>query len=125
MSKPILELIKTYAPNARTVRIEHKILTVPTVAQAYYESRGHTETEILTRLIFCILQLPLSLPFPSLDPIRSEENRAFSPAVVSDGLLTSRKPMTLQAFNQNMIDPALYSLSPRIRVRPTKSRAIV
>ena len=51
MSKPILELIKTYAPNAKTVRIEHKILTVPTVEQAYYESRGHTKTETLTRLI--------------------------------------------------------------------------
>jgi ATP-dependent RNA helicase DeaD len=51
MSKPILELIKTYAPNAKTVRIEHKILTVPTVEQAYCESRGHTKTETLTRLI--------------------------------------------------------------------------
>jgi ATP-dependent RNA helicase DeaD len=51
MSKPILELIRTYAPNAKTVRIEHKILTVPTVEQAYYESRGHSKTEILTRLI--------------------------------------------------------------------------
>ena len=51
MSKPILELIRTYAPNAKTVRIEHKVLTVPTVEQAYYESRGHSKTEILTRLI--------------------------------------------------------------------------
>jgi ATP-dependent RNA helicase DeaD len=51
MSKPILELIRTYAPDAKTVRIEHKILTVPTVEQAYYESRGHSKTEILTRLI--------------------------------------------------------------------------
>ena len=51
MSKPILELIRTYAENAKTVRIEHKILTVPTVEQAYYESRGHSKTEILTRLI--------------------------------------------------------------------------
>jgi ATP-dependent RNA helicase DeaD len=51
MSKPILELIRTYAANAKTVRIEHKILTVPTVEQAYYESRGHSKTEILTRLI--------------------------------------------------------------------------
>ena len=48
MSKPILELIKTYAPNAKTVRIEHKILTMPTVEQAYYESCGHTKTETLT-----------------------------------------------------------------------------
>ena len=51
MPKPILELIRTYAPDAKTVRIEHKILTVPTVEQAYYESRGHSKTEILTRLI--------------------------------------------------------------------------
>jgi ATP-dependent RNA helicase DeaD len=51
MSKPILELIKTYAPNAKTVRIEHKILTVPTVEQGYYESRRHSKTDILTRLI--------------------------------------------------------------------------
>jgi ATP-dependent RNA helicase DeaD len=51
MSKPILELIRTYAANAKTIRIEHKILTVPTVEQAYYESRGHSKTEILTRLI--------------------------------------------------------------------------
>jgi ATP-dependent RNA helicase DeaD len=51
MSKPILELIRTYAPEAKTVRIEHKILTVPTVEQGYYESRGHSKTEILTRLI--------------------------------------------------------------------------
>jgi ATP-dependent RNA helicase DeaD len=51
MSKPILELIRTYAADAKNVRIEHKILTVPTVEQAYYESRGHSKTEILTRLI--------------------------------------------------------------------------
>jgi ATP-dependent RNA helicase DeaD len=51
MSKPILELIRTYAPEAKTVRIEHKVLTVPTVEQGYYESRGHSKTEILTRLI--------------------------------------------------------------------------
>jgi len=51
MSKPIAELIRTYAPEAKTVRIEHKILTVPTVEQGFYESRGHSKTEILTRLI--------------------------------------------------------------------------
>ncbi len=51
MSKPILDLIRAYAPEAKTIRIEHKILTVPTVEQAFYESRGHSKTEILTRLI--------------------------------------------------------------------------
>jgi hypothetical protein len=33
---------------AKTVRIEHKILTMPTVEQAYYESRGHNKTKTLT-----------------------------------------------------------------------------
>ena len=51
MPKPIVELIKTYAPGAKTVRIEHKVVTAPTVEQGYYESRGHSKTEILTRLI--------------------------------------------------------------------------
>jgi ATP-dependent RNA helicase DeaD len=51
MSKPILELIRRYAPNAKSVRIEHKVLTVPTVEQGYYEIRGHSKTEILTRVI--------------------------------------------------------------------------
>src|ERR1700745_797760 len=36
MSTPILELIRAYAPEAKTIRIEHKILPVPTVQQAFY-----------------------------------------------------------------------------------------
>jgi ATP-dependent RNA helicase DeaD len=51
MSKPILELIRKQCPNPRTVKIEHKVLTVPTVEQAYYEIRGRSKTEALTRLI--------------------------------------------------------------------------
>jgi ATP-dependent RNA helicase DeaD len=51
MSKPILELIRKQSPDPRTVKIEHKILTVPTVEQAYYEIRGRSKTEALTRLI--------------------------------------------------------------------------
>jgi ATP-dependent RNA helicase DeaD len=51
MSKPILELIRKQSANLRTVKIEHKILTVPTVEQAYYEIRGRSKTEALTRLI--------------------------------------------------------------------------
>jgi ATP-dependent RNA helicase DeaD len=51
MSKPILELIRKQSPNPRTVKIEHKVLTVPTVEQAYYEIRGRSKTEALTRLI--------------------------------------------------------------------------
>jgi len=51
MSKPILELIRKQSSNPRTVKIEHKVLTVPTVEQAYYEIRGRSKTEALTRLI--------------------------------------------------------------------------
>jgi ATP-dependent RNA helicase DeaD len=51
MSKAVLELIRKYSSNPRTVKIEHKILTVPTVEQAYYEIRGRSKTEALTRLI--------------------------------------------------------------------------
>jgi ATP-dependent RNA helicase DeaD len=51
MSKPILELIQKQSTDPRTVKIEHKILTVPTVEQACYEIRGRSKTEALTRLI--------------------------------------------------------------------------
>ena len=51
MSKPILELIRKQSSNPQTVKIEHKVLTVPTVEQAYYEIRGRSKTEALTRLI--------------------------------------------------------------------------
>jgi ATP-dependent RNA helicase DeaD len=51
MSKSILELIRKHSTDPRTVKIEHKALTVPTVKQAYYEVRGRSKTEALTRLI--------------------------------------------------------------------------
>ena len=51
MSAPIMELIRKQSAHPRTVKIEHKILTVPTVEQAYYEIRGRSKTEALTRLI--------------------------------------------------------------------------
>jgi ATP-dependent RNA helicase DeaD len=46
-----MELIRKQSSHPRTVKIEHKILTVPTVEQAYYEIRGRSKTEALTRLI--------------------------------------------------------------------------
>jgi len=51
MAKPILDLINKSSRNPKTIRIEHKVLTVPTVEQAYYEIRGRSKTEALTRLI--------------------------------------------------------------------------
>src|ERR1700676_3019746 len=51
MAQPILELIHRYARDPKSVRIEHKVLTVPSIEQAFYEIRGRSKTESLTRLI--------------------------------------------------------------------------
>jgi ATP-dependent RNA helicase DeaD len=51
MPKPIQELIRTFGRDPKSVRIEHKVLTVPTVEQAYYEIGGRSKTEVLTRLM--------------------------------------------------------------------------
>jgi ATP-dependent RNA helicase DeaD len=51
MARPITDLINKFSRNPKTIRIEHKVLTVPTVEQAYYEIRGRSKTEALTRLI--------------------------------------------------------------------------
>jgi ATP-dependent RNA helicase DeaD len=51
MAKAIMDLINRYGHEPKTIRIEHKVLTVPTVEQAYYEIRGRSKTEALTRLI--------------------------------------------------------------------------
>src|ERR1700736_5726623 len=51
MAKPILELIHQYARDPKSIRIEHKVLTVPSIEQAFYEIRGRSKTEALTRLI--------------------------------------------------------------------------
>jgi ATP-dependent RNA helicase DeaD len=50
-SRPIQELILRFTRNPETIRIEHKQLTVPTVEQTYYDVRGRSKTEALTRLI--------------------------------------------------------------------------
>jgi len=51
MAKAIMDLIKRYSRDPKTIRIEHKVLIVPTVEQAYYEIRDRSKTEALTRLI--------------------------------------------------------------------------
>ena len=51
MAKAIMDLINKSSRDPKTIRIDHKVLTVPTVEQAYYEIRGRTKTEALTRLI--------------------------------------------------------------------------
>jgi ATP-dependent RNA helicase DeaD len=51
MAKAIMDLINKSSRDPKTIRIDHKALTVPTVEQAYYEIRGRSKTEALTRLI--------------------------------------------------------------------------
>src|SRR5215467_4492114 len=46
-----MDLINKSSRDPKTIRIDHKVLPVPTVAQAYYEIRGRSKTEALTRLI--------------------------------------------------------------------------
>ena len=46
-----MDLINRFSRDPKTIRIDHKVLTVPTVEQAYYEIRGRSKTEALTRLI--------------------------------------------------------------------------
>ena len=51
MAKAIMDLINRSSRDPKTIRIDHKVLTVPTVEQVYYEIRGRSKTEALTRLI--------------------------------------------------------------------------
>ena len=51
MPRPIRDLIEKYAKEPRTVKIEQKAMTVPTVDQIYYEVDRRYKIELLTRLI--------------------------------------------------------------------------
>jgi ATP-dependent RNA helicase DeaD len=51
MPRPIQELIRKYARDPQSVRIEQKTMTVPTVEQVYYEVDRRFKIELLTRLI--------------------------------------------------------------------------
>jgi len=51
MPRPIQDLIQKYARNPKTVRIEQKSMTVPTVEQCFYEVDRRFKIELLTRLI--------------------------------------------------------------------------
>ncbi|MSR66425.1 MAG: DEAD/DEAH box helicase [Pedosphaera sp.] len=51
MPKPIRELIEKFARNPKTVKIEQKTMTVPTVEQCYYEVDRRFKVELLTRII--------------------------------------------------------------------------
>jgi ATP-dependent RNA helicase DeaD len=51
MSPTIQRLIKTFANDPQSVKIEQKAVTVPTVEQIYYEVNRRFKVELLTRLI--------------------------------------------------------------------------
>ncbi|MCK4260186.1 MAG: DEAD/DEAH box helicase [Halanaerobiales bacterium] len=51
MPKPILDLTKKYQKNPVFVKVVHKILTVPSIEQVYFEVKPRTKLEILSRLI--------------------------------------------------------------------------
>src|SRR4051812_15757475 len=51
MPRPIQELIQKYAREPKSVRMEQKEMTVPTVEQVYYEVDRRSKIELLTRLI--------------------------------------------------------------------------
>ncbi|HEY1172648.1 MAG TPA: DEAD/DEAH box helicase [Verrucomicrobiae bacterium] len=51
MPRPIQELIKKFAKDPQSVKIEQKAMTVPTVEQSYYEVDRRFKIELLTRLI--------------------------------------------------------------------------
>ncbi len=51
LPRPIQELIKKYAREPQSVRIQQKTVTVPTVEQVYYEVDRRFKVELLTRLI--------------------------------------------------------------------------
>lgn len=51
MPKPIRDLIEKYSREPKSVRIEQKVLTVPTIDQSYYEVDRRNKIELLTRLI--------------------------------------------------------------------------
>jgi ATP-dependent RNA helicase DeaD len=51
MAKPILSLIEGHTRDLKIVKIQHKTLSLPSIEQTYYEIRGRTKTETLTRLI--------------------------------------------------------------------------
>jgi len=51
MAKEIMNLIHQFTKEPKIVKIAHKAMTVPTVEQQYYEIRGRSKTEALTRLV--------------------------------------------------------------------------
>lgn len=48
---PIRRLVESYTKDPAIITVEHKAMTVPTVAQSYYEVQGRSKTEALCRIL--------------------------------------------------------------------------
>jgi ATP-dependent RNA helicase DeaD len=108
MSKPILELIRKQSANPRTVKIEHKVLTVPTVEQAYYEIRGRSKTEALTRLID-VYDLKLGIIFCNtkrmVDELTEEMvARGFSADRIHGDMSQAQREKVMSRFRSSAIE---------------------
>ena len=62
MPKPILELKKKYQKSPVTIKVVHEILTVPNTEQIYFEVKGKTKLDALSRIID-LYNLKLTLVF--------------------------------------------------------------
>ena len=51
MNKSVRSLIKAFSPDAQTIQIEKRTLTVESIEQMYYEVRNRSKIEVLSRLL--------------------------------------------------------------------------
>jgi len=51
MNRDVERIIKTYANDAQIIQVEQKAKTVSTIDQSYYEVRGRSKIEVITRLL--------------------------------------------------------------------------
>ena len=51
MNKSVRGLIKAFSPDAQTIQIEKRTLTVESIEQMYYEVRNRSKIEVLSRLL--------------------------------------------------------------------------
>lgn len=108
MAKPILNLIGTYAPNLKTVKIAHKAMTVPTVEQLSYEVRGRGKTEILTRLID-FYEIKLGIVFCNtkqmVDDLADELTaRGYSADRIHGGMTQGQRDVVMNKFRTSRIE---------------------
>ena len=108
MAKPIMNLITTYAPDLKQVKMAHKALTVPTVEQLSYEVRGINKTEMLTRLID-FYEIKLGVVFCNtkqmVDDLADELTaRGYSADRIHGGMNQSQRDTVMNKFRNSRIE---------------------